>query len=86
MIIDKIKTRTPGKSMGLQLADAAAGAFFNGLETDTFGNTEPRHVQIMAPVVYRHEGILHGYGLKIVPRETFFTLEGDDTEWISEFT
>jgi hypothetical protein len=87
VVIDKIKTRTPGKSMGLQLADATAGAFFNALEADSFGNTEPRYVQTMAPVVYRHEGILHGYGLKIVPREAVFALEGDDnTAWISEFT
>ena len=30
--IDMMKTQTPGRSMGLQLADAAAGAFFNAIE------------------------------------------------------
>lgn len=66
---NKLKSRAPGKSMGLQLADAAAGACFNALEPDRFANTEPRYLRIMAPVLYRHEESLQGYGLKIVPKE-----------------
>jgi hypothetical protein len=87
VIIDKIKTRTPGKSMGLQLADATAGAFFNALEADNFGNTEPRYVQTMAPVLYRRTGTLHGYGLKIVPKEAISTLKAcANVDWLSQLT
>lgn len=84
--IDKLSTQTPGKSMGLQLADATAGAFFNALETDRFGNTEPRYLQTVFPVLYRHEGILRGYGFKIVPREAQHGLaETENLKWLSQF-
>ncbi len=62
-----LKTQTPGTSLGLQLADAAAGAFFNALERDRFGNTEPRYLQILSPLLYRYEQNVHGYGFKILP-------------------
>jgi hypothetical protein len=84
--IANLKTQTPGKSMGLQLADAAAGAFFNALERDKFGNTEPRYVQTMTPVLYRDNKNLMGYGLKIVPREALSKIEGEEPlKWLSSF-
>lgn len=84
--IDELKARAPGKSMGLQLADATAGAFFNALEEDKFGNTEPRYLQTIAPVVYRHKGNLHGYGLKIIPREAVPSLiRKESLKWLLEF-
>jgi hypothetical protein len=67
--LDKIQVQTPGRSMGLQLADAVAGAFFNALEQDRFGNTEPRCLQVVLPIVYRDHGACVGHGIKIVPRE-----------------
>ncbi|MCY2929073.1 MAG: DUF3800 domain-containing protein [Planctomycetota bacterium] len=72
---DRITTQTPGRSMGLQLADAAAGAFFNAIETDAFGNTEPRYLTTMSPILYRHQGMAHGYGLKLLPREASINLK-----------
>ena len=72
---DNVRTQTPGRSMGLQLADAAAGALFNALETDPYGNTEPRYTQTMLPLLYRHRGKLHGYGLKLLPREATANLK-----------
>jgi len=82
--IDKLNSRAPGKSMGLQLADSTAGAFFNALEPDKFGNTEPRYLQIMAAVLYRHEGTLQGYGLKIVPREALpIVITRGNLKWLS---
>jgi len=83
--IDKLSSRTPGKSMGLQLADATAGAFFNALEQDKFGNTEPRYIQTLAPVLYRHERAINGYGFKIVPREAMPILMAKESlKWLSE--
>jgi hypothetical protein len=75
--IDEIKTATPGRSMGLQLADAGAGAFFNALERDRFGNTEARYVETMSPVLYRHNGSVSGYGCKVVPRDALAKLAGE---------
>lgn len=84
--IDRLKTQTPGRSMGLQLADAAAGAFFNALERDNFGNTEPRYLKMISPVLYRHERNLQGYGLKIVPREAIQILDTEESlRWLRGF-
>jgi hypothetical protein len=84
--VENLKTQAPGKSMGLQLADAVAGAFFNALERDKFGNTEPRYVQTMTPVLYRENKNLQGYGLKIVPREALSKLDREESlKWISAF-
>jgi hypothetical protein len=74
---ENIATQAPGKSMGLQLADAVAGAFFNALERDPYGNTEPRYAQTMSPILYRHAGASHGYGFKILPKEATVDLKGE---------
>jgi len=85
--IDRLKACAPGKSMGLQLADAASGAFFNALERDKFGNTEPRYLQSISPVLYRHEGNLWGYGFKIAPSEAKSGLiaKEESLKWLLEF-
>lgn len=84
--IEKLKTQTPGKSMGLQLADAAAGSFFNALERDKFSNTEPRYLKTISPVLYRNQIIVKGYGFKIVPREALQILQTTDSlKWLTEF-
>ena len=83
--IDKLKTQTPGRSMGLQLADAAAGAFFNAIERDNFGNTEPRYINMLSPVLYRHQRNTQGYGLKIVPREAMQILRTEESlKWLMQ--
>ena len=85
--IDKIATKTSGRSAGLQLADAVAGAFFNAMERDKFGNTEPRYVQIISPVLYRYSNKLQGYGVKIVPTGIPSTLMCNaHLEWLHNFT
>jgi hypothetical protein len=65
--VTALRTLAPGKSTGLQLADATAGALFNALERDRFGNTEPRYLKTLSGALYRHERKVHGYGFKIVP-------------------
>jgi hypothetical protein len=79
----QLTTDTPGRCMGLQLADAVAGAIFNALERDRFGNTEARYLKILSPILYGHDGRHLGYGLKIVPRETFGNWPvHKDLEWL----
>jgi hypothetical protein len=82
---DKLETQTPGRSMGLQLADATAGAFFNALEPDKFGNPEPRYLRTILPTVYRHGNNCQGYGFKIVPREAVTNLRNEENlKWLLE--
>jgi len=79
----KITTLTPGRCMGLQLADAAAGAVFNALERDKYGNTEPRYVQELSPIIYRYRQKINGYGIKIVPGEAEGYVEKQgELEWL----
>lgn len=69
--------------MGLQLADAAAGAVFNALERDRFGNTEPRYLKILVPILYRRNGEYMGYGFKVVPQEVRGEVIGTEgMEWL----
>jgi hypothetical protein len=83
--IDKLITQTPGRSMGLQLADAVAGAFFNAIERDKFGNTEPRYLRTLIPVLYRHDNRCLGYGFKIVPGEAAANLmKEENLKWLFE--
>lgn len=82
--VGRFRTQTPGTSMGLQLADAAAGAFFNALERDRFGNTEPRYLQMLSPLLYRHDESVHGYGIKLVPAQAIAAARSEDNlNWLS---
>ncbi|HUT99165.1 MAG TPA: DUF3800 domain-containing protein [bacterium] len=63
------KTWRPGKSAGLQAADAYAGSLFNALEPNRYGNVETRYIATFKPVIYNRQGNTWGYGIKITPRE-----------------
>ena len=81
--IEQITALTPGRCMGLQLADAAAGAVFNAFETDRFGNTEPRYIHELLPLIYRYEKKIIGYGLKIAPKEAIVYIDKKDClKWL----
>jgi hypothetical protein len=84
--VGRLRTQVPGASMGLQLADATAGAFFNALERDRFGNTEPRYLETLSPLLYRHEQNVHGYGFKIMPTQAVAGLKAEiSLGWLPEF-
>lgn len=84
--VTNLRTLTPGASMGLQLADGAAGAFFNALERDRFGNTEPRYLRTLSPLLYRHEQNVYGYGLKIMPTQAIAGLKTENSlGWLLTF-
>lgn len=83
---DQISAHTPGKSMGLQLADAVASGFFNALERDHYGNTEPRYAKNLKGMLYRYSEKVDGYGLKIVPGDAKAVLkQRPELEWLKEF-
>ncbi|MFQ5814626.1 MAG: hypothetical protein ACE5I2_15715 [Anaerolineae bacterium] len=79
---NKIKAYTPGKRMGLQIADAVAGSFYYALEPSAYGYTEDRYARMLKPVVYSRKGRFLGYGLKFWPREVNALIEKEEHfEW-----
>lgn len=49
---------------GLQLADAVATSVFYAVHKNQYGEVEERYLKLIAPIIYRHEGRMDGYGLK----------------------
>lgn len=75
---DRISAVTPGKRMGLQIADAEATATFYAVERSRVGFTEDRYVRMLKPVVYHHQGRYLGYGIKFWTREVDGLLDAED--------
>jgi hypothetical protein len=61
------KIDQPQRVEELQLADLAASATAAAFEPDSFGNTEQRYLRELAPRLYRHNGNLTSYGMKMHP-------------------
>jgi Protein of unknown function (DUF3800) len=57
----------PSRLEELQLADLTASAIAAAFEPDAFGNTERRYLEELSPRLYRHNGNLTSYGLKMHP-------------------
>jgi len=66
---ETISAFSPGKRMGLQIADAVAGSFYSAAQASQYGFTEDRYARMLKPVVYHRQGRYLGYGLKFWPRE-----------------
>lgn len=66
---EQIESFTPGKRMGLQIADAIASSFYYALENSPYGFTEDRYARMLKPVVYHRKSRYIGYGLKFWPSE-----------------
>lgn len=49
---------------GLQLADALATSVFYAVHKNQYGEVEERYLKLVAPIIYRHDGRMEGYGLK----------------------
>lgn len=69
--IEKIKVENHAKRAGLQLADCATSAFFNALEPNQFGNTEPAYAMRLARNLLHTSGKVQGEGLTVVPNIGF---------------
>ena len=80
---DKFMAYSPGKKMGLQIADAVASSVFFGVQPSRFGYTEDRYIRMLKPIIYHYDGRYRGYGLKFWPRELDQRLEtAKELEWI----
>lgn len=81
----QISTFTPGKRMGLQIADAIASSVFYAVNPSRLGYTEDRYVRMLKPVTYHHRGEYVGYGLKFYPREVAALVNSDkNLKWVKE--
>lgn len=86
--IGAISSQVPGKSKGLQLADACSGIFFNALEKHKhIGLVQPLYLQNLKPILYKHQDKqLESYGFKVVPTEALIALKNDSLRsWVSDF-
>lgn len=79
----KITAYSPGKRMGLQIADATATSVFKSVEKSNYGFTEDRYIKMLKPVIYERNGKYESYGIKIFPNNSSITLESFD--WFSHF-
>jgi len=85
--VDQISAHTPGKRMGLQIADAVATGTYYAVQRTQYGHTEDRYIRMLKPVVYHRQGRYLGYGIKFWPREADRLLDAEDRfAWVgSEF-
>lgn len=81
---DQVASFSPGRRMGLQIADAVAGSFFYALEPSQYGFTEDRYARMLKPVVYHRRGRYIGYGLKFWPRDAAQLLGEERYRWATE--
>jgi len=65
----QVQTMSPGKRMGLQIADAVAASTYFALESNDFGQTEDAYLRAISPRLYRQNGEPWGYGMKLMPKE-----------------
>jgi hypothetical protein len=75
---EQLTAYSPGKRMGLQIADAIASSFYYAVQPSQHGFTEDRYVRMLKPVVYHRQGKHLGYGLKFWPREVEPQLEVEE--------
>ena len=78
----KFKIDHPNRIELLQLADTAASAVFRAIEPDKYGNIEPRYLTELVPKMYRRNGNLTSYGLKVFP--TNQCKAGGSLDWLGK--
>jgi len=66
----QVSVYSPGRHMGLQLADAVASSYYHAVEENHYGFTEDSYARLLLPCAYRYRKALWGYGIKIMPRES----------------
>jgi hypothetical protein len=81
---EQIKAFSSGRTLGLQIADAAASSFFYAVNPTRYGHIEPRYASMLKPVLYNRGGDFIGYGLKLWPREVDDMIRTDKKlSWIN---
>ena len=81
---DQVVSVSPGKRMGLQIADAVAGAFFCGVEASRYGFVEPRYAEMLRAVMYRHGTTCLGRGVVFWPEVAAELMAEEPYRWLGE--
>lgn len=69
---------------GLQVADAVASSVYSAFEPSPYGFTEPRYLDLIRQVTYRHQGTVAGYGIKLFPGEiAVWAAERPEFAWVT---
>lgn len=71
--LDLLRAVNHDQLAGLQLADAVASGVFYAVHRTQYGETEDRYLKLLGRTIYRRDGRLDGFGLKLWcgdPRET----------------
>jgi len=84
IVPNQLKTFTPGKRAGLQVADAIAGSYYKAVEYSEYGFTESRYAEILRPVCYEHGGRCLQYGIKIWPYDATRIMQEDRFSWVRD--
>jgi hypothetical protein len=82
---EQIYAFTPGRRMGLQIADAVASSYYYAVQPTAYGFTEDRYARMLKSVTYQRNGIFAGYGIKYWPRELdAMTSTSEHFAWLRE--
>ena len=77
---------SPGKRLGLQIADAVASGFFSAVQPSRYGYTEDHYARLLKPIVYNRKGLFQSYGLKFWPAASYNLLINQETKgWLTEY-
>jgi hypothetical protein len=71
LVIDPARIRAVehSKLAGLQIADAVASGIHFSVKKNVYGEAEPSYLPHLARTIYRRNGVVFGYGLKLWPED-----------------
>jgi len=81
---EQIEAYSASQKMGLQVADAIASAAFSALNKNDYGFTEERYISTLLKGMYRHQGKVLGYGIKIWPYKDSDIIQDVRFKWLPE--
>jgi len=83
-VIDAIQARNKDQVKNLQVIDACNGALYAALQPDRYGNNEVTYLAMLRDRLYRKNGKLFSYGLKLFPTDAAALSKRPGWEWLSE--
>ncbi|MHB8928804.1 MAG: hypothetical protein ACYC9Q_14375 [Bacillota bacterium] len=81
-VIDGIEPRNKSQCKMLQVADACTSACLEAFEPDQFGNPETAYLEEISKLLYRRNGNLFSYGLKLFPDDGTVLSRSRGYQWL----
>lgn len=80
---DQICAFSPGKMMGLLIADAVATSLYFALTLNRYGYNEDKFATMLKPTIYAYRGRIITYGLKFWPNEVMANFKSERRyDWV----